>query len=449
MKENFKIAKDIINQKKTRPMKKIALIAFSLIIAFTSLQAQSPSKDMKKASKLFGSYNLDPASNGDKLNEAYTLINGALEDETVAGMAKSWLVKGKILNEMSNEEIKRKILDPNYKLVNPNSALEAFEAFDKGYSLAEKSYRKKEALKALLETENHLNNYGIYAFQDKDYPAAYMNFDAATSLFKMLTANEKGAESRLNDPAVYSEHIFYTAVSAYYGEMKTEAKPYLLELFNAGTEEAMVYESLYVIESETNEEEALSYLAAGRTKFPQNTGLLFAEINHYVKKGEMEKMIDKLETALELEPDNVSIYTTLGSVYDNLSTKSTEEGDKENAQVNFDKALGYFNKALELEPENFDAIYSIGALYYNAAANMTKEINEFANDFSKEGTKKYNEIKAVMDNKFEESLPYFEKAEKLNPNDGSVLQALSEIYARKNMLDKSVEYKERIEALGK
>ena len=204
-----------------------------------------------------------------------------------------------------------------------------------------------------------------------------------------------------------------------------------------------------MIESETNEEEALSYLAAGRTKFPQNTGLLFAEINHYVKKGEMEKMIDKLETALELEPDNVSIYTTLGSVYDNLSTKSTEEGDKENAQVNFDKALGYFNKALELEPENFDAIYSIGALYYNAAANMTKEINEFANDFSKEGTKKYNEIKAVMDNKFEESLPYFEKAEKLNPNDGSVLQALSEIYARKNMLDKSVEYKERIEALGK
>jgi len=430
-------------------MKKIALFTLSLIFLISGLEAQSSVKLMKKASKYYGSYNLDPAANKGKLAEAKNLIEEALQDEEVASQAKAWLIKGKILNELSNEDVKRKILDPNYKVMNENSGIEAFQAFEKGFNLAEKKFRKSEALKALLETENHLNNYGIYAFQDKNYPAAFKNFDSAYKLFHLLKANEKVEKSRLNDPTIYGEHIFYTAVSAYYGNMNEEAKPYLLDLFNTDSKEPMVYEALFNIESGTNEELALGYLEAGRIKFPENTGLLFAEINHYVKKGDLEKMISKLETALELEPDNVSIYTTLGSVYDNLSTKQTEADNKEQAKIYFDKSLAYFLQAVEREENNFEAVYSIGALYYNAGANMTKEINAYANDFSKEGTKKYNEVKEKMDALFDQSLPYFEKAEGIDTNDLSVLQALSEIYARKNMLDKSKEYKDRLNELQK
>lgn len=429
-------------------MKKIVLIALSMIMVMSGLQAQTPKKSLSKATKYFGSYSLDPTANKDKLAEAYVLINEALQDTEIAGEAKAWLVKGKILNEMANEEVKMKILDPNYVINNPNSASEASDALTKALSIAEKKYRQKDALKSLIETENHLNNFGIYAFQEKNYPEAFRNFDKATELYELLKANESGDDSRLADPAVYSEHIFYTGVSAYYGDMADKAKSYFLELYNAGTDEPLVYEALFNIESENNGDEALSYLEAGREKFPNNTGLLFAEINYYVKKGELEKMIGKLEKALELEPDNVSIYTTLGSVYDNLCSKAMEAEDDELAKAHFDKALSYFNKAIEMEPDNFDAIYSIGALYYNSAANMTKDINKYANDFSKEGTKKYNEIKEKMDALFEESLPYFLKAESINPKDPGVLQALSEIYARKNDLEKSMEYKKRLEEVS-
>jgi tetratricopeptide (TPR) repeat protein len=429
-------------------MKKIVLIALSVLVSIAGIQAQSAKKLMKTASKYYGSYTLDPASNQGKLDEAYQAINQALEDEEISADPKAWLIKGKILNEMANEDVKRKILDPNYKLANPASALEAEDALLKGFNLAEKKYRKKDALKSLLETENHLNNFGIYAFQDKNYPEAFINFDEATKVYRFLKENEQGEDSRLADPQVYKEHIFYTAISGYYGDLPEKAKPYFLELYEGGTEEPMVYEALFTIESENNEAEALTYLEAGREKFPNNTGLLFAEINHYVRKGELEKMVGKLEKALELEPDNVSIYTTLGSVYDNLTNKAMEAEDEAAIKENFDKALSYFNQALEIEPKNFDAIYSIGALYYNSAANMTKEINKYANDFSKEGTKNYNDAKKVMDGLFEKSLPYFEQAEQINPQDAGVLQALSEIYARKNMLDKSMEFKKRLEALG-
>ena len=46
---------------------------------------------------------------------------------------------------------------------------------------------------------------------------------------------------------------------------------------------------------------------------------------------------------------------------------------------------------------------------------------------------------------FDDSLPYFKRCEKLNPNDAITLIALREIYARKDDLDTSNIFKERLE----
>ena len=62
--------------------------------------------------------------------------------------------------------------------------------------------------------------------------------------------------------------------------------------------------------------------------------------------------------------------------------------------------------------------------------------------------KKYNAIKAEMDGYFKEALPYFLKAEELDPKDQNTMIALKEIYAREGQLDKSAEYKAKLEALG-
>ncbi|HAQ38117.1 MAG TPA: hypothetical protein DCQ58_06370 [Saprospirales bacterium] len=427
-------------------MKKIFLVVFSLLLLASISYAQDAEKDMKKAARYLSSYNLDPAANPGKLQESYQLITSALNDTIVSSTSRGWILKGKILNELAAEEVKKKLIDPKYVITMPDAATEAALALKKGIQLSVKKHEAKEALTALLDTENHLNNFGIYAFQEKDYKVAFINFDMAADVYLWMKDNESEETSRLADPAIRSEHFFYTGIAGFYGDNKADAAPYFEELYKNGSKEPFVYEALFSI-YESDEEKALVYLNKGRELFPSNSGLLFAEINHYVRKGEMEKMIDKLESALEIEPDNVSIYTTLGSVYDQLCTKATEADDKEKAKECFDKSLSYFNQALKLEPNYFDAIYSIGALYYNSAANMTKELNKYANDYSKEGTKKYNEIKSSMDALFDQALPYFEKAEGINSNDAGVLQALSEIYARKNILDKAQQYKDRLDSI--
>ena len=429
-------------------MKKLLFILLGIVLSFNAINAQDSPKSMyKKAKKLLSNYYFNPAENANDLFEAGNLISEAVKDETIATDRKAWISKGKIFNELSNTDVKSKILDPKFKLKYPNAGIEAFEAFKIALGLSEKSRQKKEVLKLLIETENHLNNIAAYEFQDKEYGMAFENFSRTHEAYNLLKENEKGEDSRLNDPLLRKEQKLYTGYAAYYGDKKDKAEYFFKQLIDEDTDQPFVYEAMYNINLEKdNKEEALNYLNAGRTKFVDDTGLLFAEINYYIKEGQLDILTTKLEKAIELDSNNVTVYTTLGSVYDQLNTKSFEAGETEKGEEYKELAMKYFNKALQLDPSNFDATYSIGALYYNSAANYTKEINKYANDFSAAGTKEYDKLKATMLDEFGKALPYFEKSFNLNESDLGVLQALSEIYARQDRLDKAKEYREKLNA---
>ncbi len=148
-----------------------------------------------------------------------------------------------------------------------------------------------------------------------------------------------------------------------------------------------------------------------------------------------------------MEPNNVSLYTTMGSVYDNLYQNEVTAGNKVKAEEYAASALDYFNQALAKDPDNVDALYSIGALFYNKAAAMTQELAKLADDYSRAGTEKYNAKQAEMITQFDLALPYFQKSEMINPNDRNTLIALKEIFAKKNDLDTSNEFKARLEKL--
>ena len=179
--------------------------------------------------------------------------------------------------------------------------------------------------------------------------------------------------------------------------------------------------------------------------FPNEVSLLFAEINHYLRIGKLAELIDKLDAAIKLEPNNVSLYTTMGSVYDNLYQKEFAAGNKDKAEGYAAKALDYFNQALAKDASNFDALYSIGALYYNKAASMTAELNKLADDYSKAGIEKYKAKQKDVLAQFDLALPFFQRCEKANANDTNTLIALKEIYAKKDELDLSNEFKARYE----
>lgn len=426
-------------------MKKLLVLLFIGAFISTNIFAQDAEKDLKNAEKSLKKF-IQDETKLDDLKGALSLLEAAFADEAIKSQAKSWITRAKIFNELANAEFKRKTIDPGYQLASEDAAVQAFKAFKMASDLTDKKNDLKDIENGLVEVESHLNNFAIFAYQAQDYDKAFDNFTTSISAYDLLKG--MGKKSRLEEEGLLSDQYFFASVSGYYGKRLEDAEPYLKKLYEDNSEEAFVYEALYNINKDKDETSALNYLGKGRELFPDDTGLLFAEINHYLNKGELDKLIGKLETAIEKEPDNISIYVTLGSVYDQLHQKEREAGNAEKAQEYFDLAMQYYNDVLAKDETNFDATYSVGALYYNKAASYVDELNELASDFSAAGMKKYDEKKAEMDAIFDQALPYFQKAEGLNSNDLNTLIALKEIFARKNDLAKSDEYKTRIDALS-
>lgn len=425
-------------------MKNLLIVLLSVTFSIASF-AQDADKMRKDAEKAISKLSSDPAGNSAEILSAIANLKTAFEDDNVKSNAKNWVSAGKALNKLTNEEFKAKTLDPNYQLAAPTSAVDAFNMFKGAAALGDKK-RAKDIGYGLEESENHLNNYAIFAYQAQDFKKAYNNFSASVEAYDLLKS--MGKESRLEADGLLMDQYFFTAVSAYYDNQIDVAKPYLMKLSEMGSTEAFVYEGLYKVYAESDEEKALAYLSQGREMAPDDTGLLFAEINHYLKKGELDILIGKLKTAIEKEPDNVSIYTTLGSVYDQLNQKEMEAGNKEKAAEYFDEAKSYYEQVLAKEPTNFDAKYSIGALYYNKAATYVEKLNTLAADLTPAGMKAYDDTKADMDGLFSEALPYFQEAEKLNGEDRNTIIALKEIHARLNDIESSNKYKAKLEAMG-
>ncbi|MEE9437431.1 MAG: tetratricopeptide repeat protein [Saprospiraceae bacterium] len=428
-------------------MKKLALGLLSLFLVVGSISGQEGKKALKKGSKLLKKYASNAIGNAGNLDEGLMLIEKAFESEDVTKKISNYNVLSAAYNAVAEGQINAKVLDPSFVIANPDVVMKAFESITMVLSKAEKKGDKSDAVEALQMAESHMNNIGIFYFQDKDYANAFTYFNKAIEVYEVLKSNNK--ESRLDNEIERKDHLFYTGAAGYYGKKGMEAAPVLERLAAEGTDKGLVYEALHNIYSAENKEKAVEYLTKGRELFPDDTGLLFAEINFYLAEGKLNILTDKLKAALVKEPDNITIYTTLGNVYDQLNQTERTAGNIAKADEYFGNAMDYYSQAVEKDPKNFDAIYSQGALYYNKAASYTDKINELSNDFSAAGTKKYDALKAEMDNFFTLALPYFEKADGMNDTDLNTLIALKEIYARKDMLDQVSKLKTRIEAISK
>ena len=425
-------------------------------------QAEDASKDANKA---LGTFNLDQGRK-DKLAEAKDNSDKAIEiikdlttESVKSGFSKEkdglkamkkvaevWQKHGEVYDAITNQILTIKQLNIGSLDELPKTDKPAFTAADayaNALAFATKKYQKSDALTGMSGVQSSLNNFAFYAFEAKEYADAYANFNKALELHDLL--KENGKESLFDEETAYNDQMFYAALSANNAEMKEQAMPLYQKLADAKYDKPGIYEGLYNGTFDKDPDAAYKYLEEGRKLYPDDVALLFAEINHYLKINQLDKLIEKLKSAIEKEPNNISLYSTLGNVYDNLYQKEAGEGNEEKAEEYFNSSLEYYGKALEKDPKFFDAVYSMGALYYNKAAAMTTKLNELANDYSKEGLKKYDAFKLEVFSQFDQALPHFKKAEGLDPNDINTLIALKEIYARKDDLPTSNIFKERLD----
>lgn len=445
-------------------MKKLIFgcLAF-LVLGFGAQAQEDPARALKKAGNALKTFELDQTANLDKLHEAVDMIDIAVAAPETNSDAGTWQIQGDIYNTIANQIVSvRQLnigsLDALPQVLEP--ALTAFRAYQKALNMADKKYHTKDALKGIRAVQTNLNNMGIYSYEEGKFDEAFQNFNGVLEAHELLTGNE--SESMLENDESVNDQIYITGLAALNANRITDAAPLFNTLKAAGTDKAAIYEALYKIEAadalDANStlgedekkallEKAYVNLSEGRERFPDDVSILFAEINHFLRINQLDVLITKLEAALEKEPDNISLYTTMGNVYDNLYQREVAAGNADQAATYFDMSLDYYGQALAKDSTFTDATYSIGALYFNKAANMTQELSTLADDFSKEGQRKYDALQAEVNGVFETALPYFKEVEKQKPSDINTLIALKEIYARASNFEMSNEFKTRLETV--
>jgi tetratricopeptide (TPR) repeat protein len=166
-----------------------------------------------------------------------------------------------------------------------------------------------------------------------------------------------------------------------------------------------------------NNEKALEIISKGRSEFPSSYSLLIDEANIYYKAGDNAKFKERLEEAIRLNPTEPTLYYNVGVM--NMDQK------------NIDEAIKYFEKAIELKPDYADAYNNIGAAIIEKAAPIIDQMNKSLADF-----KKYDKLQAQQFEIYKQALPYYEKANELNPKSINIIQTLMGLYENLEMTDK-------------
>ena len=422
-------------------MKKVLLGICSFFVLIGMNHAQvAPDKALSKATKALNAYYLDQTGNVDKLAEAVDMVEIATASPTTNESAKTWLAAGEIYNAMADKEMIALQLDPSHEVQNVNAGVSAYNAFQKVLQFADKKFQTKEALKGMQKTANSLASIGNALLNSKDYTNAFASLNTILDINKIQKDN--GMKVTLANEKDLNDHKFVTAYCAMVADEKDVAKSMFNELIDAKYDEARIYAYGFNLASEAGDANAMDILNKGREMHPGDSEILFAQINYYIQREEYSTLEGLLKEAIAAAPDNPSVYSALANVYMNLFQEEYgKNGNSESATGYFNKAKDYYEQAASLDPTLFDVQYSLGSLYYNKAVEITKKMA----DLPISESKKFDAYKAESTELFNTALPYFQKAEGLNPNDINTLIALKEIFARNNDFEKSGEFKKRLE----
>jgi tetratricopeptide (TPR) repeat protein len=371
-------------------MRKLTLF-FALLLTAGFLYAQN--SNVRKAENAL--------EDGD-LQEAKELIDAAAKHEKTFDDGKTWYVRGTVYQAIVNENYSKEALQ------------EAVKSFEKVMELEKEgsNYYTLTDLKIQEIWGNYINK------GSEAYGAA--NYEEAVDAFaKALMVLPEDTTATL-----------YAGIASQQAQDNESALKYYYRLIDLDYQAEDIYGSIISIERYQNEDldKAIEVTRMAKEQFPESDAFAKQEINLLIAAERTDEAKDKLNEAIEKEPDNANLYFNLGYLYEELEQP--------------EKAEEAYTKAVEIDPDYLDANYNLAVFYYNIAADMfTKAANMDLKTYQKEGKKLEKEAEVYL----KKALPYFEKARSIAPEELAILETLEVIYSRMKMNDKAMDVMDKID----
>jgi len=267
--------------------------------------------------------------------------------------------------------------------------------------------------KKMLEyyKNQELVKYGIYLNEQRDFAGAYQAFKLHTDMPDLAMMQDAKIQKEMPRDTTYEQYKYYAAIFAVQAEMHEEAVV-VLESMKDGEYEAIsvnqfLYQEYVALKDTAKFVQTLQDAIA---RFPGEPWFLQNLINYYIFSGQEQTAVEYLAKAIEREPNVAQYHHIKGNLDENLG--------------NYDAALADFDEALRCDPNLADAMAGKGRVYYNQAVKL----NEAAALI--QDNKAYKKALEEMNSVFRQSLPFFEKAHEMDPDNRDYMIVLKGLYYR-------------------
>ena len=259
-----------------------------------------------------------------------------------------------------------------------------------------------------------LVKYGIYLNEQKDFEGAYNAFKMHVAIPDLAMMQDSKLQKEMPRDTTYIQYKYYAAIFAVQSELHEDAIALLNELKDGDYEAISVNQFLYQEYLALKDTaKFVATLQNAIVRFPQEPWFLQNLINYYIFSGQEQVAVEYLAKAIEREPNVAQYHHIKGNLDESLG--------------NYDAALKDFDEALRCDPTLADAMAGKGRVYYNQAVKLN-EAAALIND-----NKAYKKALEEMNEVFRKSLPFFEEAHKMAPEDRQYMQVLKGLYYRFHM----------------
>ena len=364
---------------------------------------------------------------------ARAAINEALTNEETKDVADTWYTAGLIgYQELSKENEKTYLGQARDEKRAGEAVVESFDYWMKAADLAGQKVLDKKGNEVLADKKTYallqkkvleyyknqeLVKYGIYLNDQRDFATAYGVFQRHLSIPELSLMQNEKLQKEMPKASIYDQYKYYTAIFAIQAEMHPEAIAVLEEMKDGNYEAITVNQFLY--QEYVNVQDTANYvrvLQDAVVRFPQEPWFLQNLINHYIFSGQEQEAINYLDQAIAREPNVAQYHLIKGNLNEN--------------QKNYEAALADFDRALAIDPTMADAEAGKGRVYYNQAVKMNEDAALIAD------AKEYKKALEEMNAMFRQSMPFFEKAHELAPDNRDYMITLRGLYYRFDMTDK-------------
>lgn len=326
------------------------------------------------------------------LDKALEDINKATEHKKTKDKAKTWFYHGVIHQDL--------IGNPIYgKLANEQTADVALASFNRTLEIDGKDGQFGKMVPERMELlYGQILNQAVEFHNNQDWDNAIAKYDMA---------------SKVNPTDTTA--ILYAAYASTAKQDYATAVNYYDKLINVGHDTEDVYKAKIQLQQavEASDEQVMTTIAEALEKHPNSVYLMQEELRYYLKNDRADEAMDKLERNIKADPNNASLYAVRGNL--------------EERKGNLDAAYKSYKKAVEIDPNNFDGYFNLGVLEYNKGSDFNNRAAkmDYAT-YKKQGPK----LEAQAKKHYEASLPYFEKALEIQPDDQATLANLQRVYTR-------------------